>query len=658
MIKLFKKYTIYFFAIAIAFMLIRLIEYYWFQSIANIEVPWDMFWSKSVNLDLIFLGIIFSAFLPIYMVLKRVNEVLANSILLLFSTILLCFQIVLTHYHITNRILLDSVVLNFSLDELLKIAGAEFSWINISIIGIWLLVLIIFTGVINGLQRLQARKLQFGLFIFFIALCLNAFININYSFKTRQKFDSRIAYFISNNKSIYLLKSISHLKQSKTDMDITKAINDYQSLNPDRKYVSNLYPLVYSRNAKKENVLGSYFTKTDIKPNIVFVISESLSSLYSVDALGLEGNSITPFTDSLASMGLYWEYFLSNANRSFGVLPNVLASLPPSDNERGFINNTVENRSFYPHHLSLINDLKRNNYQSFHFYPGWGDFDHTRGYMKYLGLDTFLDFKDFDTTKYEMYGQWGYNDKDLYSTGLDFIQENSDKPFVALFQTIAYHSPYDLLNPESYSKKYLDEKLKEIGLDRKQLDSYTDRQLATIFSCDDALKYLVNRFKKMNGYDKTIFVVTGDHGNGGDKTNHKFLFNHVPLIIYSPLLQKSARFKGLSSHIDILPSVQALLEDNFHMKIERLSSAIGYGLDTSLVFRSKNLVPLQIHSMENPNFIYQDVLLENGLGFQLKDDLLTESVKDSEKIKEAENVFSVFKAINTYTVKKDQIMVH
>jgi len=43
---------------------------------------------------------------------------------------------------------------------------------------------------------------------------------------------------------------------------------------------------------------------------------------------GAEYGGFTPYLDSLTTKSLYWENFLSNTGRTFGVLPSLLGSLP------------------------------------------------------------------------------------------------------------------------------------------------------------------------------------------------------------------------------------------------------------------------------------------------------------------------------------------
>jgi len=77
---------------------------------------------------------------------------------------------------------------------------------------------------------------------------------------------------------------------------------------------------------------------------------------------------------------------------------------------------------------------------------------------------------------------------------------------------------------------------------------------------------LVKELTKLNLYDKTIIVLTADHGNEylehGNLGHGQFLYEesiHVPLIFYIPGLKKKALVKELAQSIDIFPTILDLL---------------------------------------------------------------------------------------------------
>ena len=113
------------------------------------------------------------------------------------------------------------------------------------------------------------------------------------------------------------------------DMDFrmaSKKIEKYKRLFPEREFVDNEYPLERIDNVG--NVLGRYFRNSESKPNIVFIVVESLGAdLFGVNEYGY---TFTPFLDSLSKHSLLWSNCISTTSRSFGVVPAITGSVPHS----------------------------------------------------------------------------------------------------------------------------------------------------------------------------------------------------------------------------------------------------------------------------------------------------------------------------------------
>ncbi len=653
-------YSQSFFVLLFSFILIRLVEFSWFQFYLHQDVPWNIFFTKSINLDILYLGFISAiGFIP-FLILRIINHTTAIIFSVIIGFVLILAQISLTHFHLTNQTLLSSVVFQFSIEELADIIGAEFVSSKALIFTIWLLVLSITTFFLIRTIRIKTRrKRKFPIYILFLLLVTNSLLNMSYAYKPINKFNSVREFLFSNSKPIFLYESFnaSNHKNLITYNQIKDEIIQYHNLNKNKEYIDIEYPLVHRTNSK--NVLGPFFKKTNIPPDIVIIISESLSSSYSVSATGLNGESITPFIDSLAASGLYWPHFLSNAHRSFGSLPNILASLPPSNEERGIVNmKDYKDRVSYPTHQSIVSLLNDNDYHTSHFYPGWSGFDNTKPYMLSLGIDHFVEQSDFDTLHYPRYGAWGFSDYELYRKGLDDLNDVKEtQPKLSIFQTIAFHSPFDMVAPKYYDKEYLKTKKEGLKLrnEKGQLSKFNSKQLSTIFASDDAIKYLFNRMKSSNVFDNTIFIITGDHSLDVKLSDHVLYNYHVPLIIYSPLLTQSKVFQGICSHIDIAPSLLALLNENFGVTLSKNTHWIGEGLDTSSVYQSNNTFPLQIDGIVRPNYVHKNHIIFGDEVYRLGPHFnitLEENTDSSSFVKQN---FEVFKKLNSYTTEHNKI---
>ena len=90
---------------------------------------------------------------------------------------------------------------------------------------------------------------------------------------------------------------------------------------------------------------------------------------------------------------------------------------------------------------------------------------------------------------------------------------------------------------------------------------------SSIFESDNILiGGLINYLKKLNLYNKTIIIISADHGNEymehGDIGHGGFLYDesiHIPLITYLPNLIKPISVDELVQSIDMLPTVLDLL---------------------------------------------------------------------------------------------------
>ena len=130
---------------------------------------------------------------------------------------------------------------------------------------------------------------------------------------------------------------------------------------------------------------------------------------------------------------------------------------------------------------------------------------------------------------------------------------------------------------------------------------------------------------------------------------------HVPLIIYSPLIIKPEIFKGVSTHLDILPSLSALLQENYGLTFNKEKHWLGQGLDTSKTFRCDRIAPLNLYSSGYIQLLYHDyILTENGV-FKISSDFQTSVVSDTLIINKVNRFASDYKSIDNYVCNKNRI---
>ena len=425
------------------------------------------------------------------------------------------------------------------------------------------------------------------------------------------------------------------------------ALNLYDTSTEDTSYDSNVeYPLIKSQQIA--NVLGEYFELKEEKPNIVFIMVEGLGRDFVGE--GAEYGGFTPFLDELTTKSLYWENCLSNTGRTFGVLPSLMGSLPFG--KSGFME--LEK---YPNKLTLYSILKNNGYHT-SFYQGTNSsFDNVDRFLLSENLDFVLDKSGFGN-KYEMQAEdaagssWGYPDKELFKKSMSLPRE--EQPRMEVYMTISTHEPFIPPNQEFYEEKV--EKLLATGIHygkTKKVIEKNDNVFATLLYTDDALKYVFEEYKKQPNYENTIFIVTGDHRLIPIPQRNNLSRFHVPLIMYSPMLKTVRKMSAVNSHFDVTPTLLALLEGKYEMKMPKKVAWMGNALDTNVEFRSMKDIPLMRNKNELKEYISGEKVFSDGSVFAINENMDLGSSFGGSK---AESKLKAFKSMNAYVTNNDKII--
>ena len=372
------------------------------------------------------------------------------------------------------------------------------------------------------------------------------------------------------------------------------------------------------------DALGPYFgpTRDGRPPNLVVIVVEGLGRSFSGPDAPL--GSFTPFLDDLAGRSLYFDNFLANQGRTFGVLPALFGSLPLA--EQGF----AALGPNMPAHAGLFNVLHRQGYRSA-FYNGTdSDFDNERGYLQLQGVDDIVDLRNFGPGyQRNPFSDWGYPDRELVSRVLaDSAQLRP--PFVLGVQTISMHTSYSFPGQAAY-KARIEPRLQALGVPEARRAPY--RAQADIYSAilytDDQLRRYFASVSKAPWYADTIFVVTGDHRLAEIPQDTHIERYHVPLLIHSPLLRRPARVRAVSSHLDVTPSLLALLSHTYGLQRPAQATWTGRGLDMGGEFRSRQEIALKQTKTSAPDFVSGRWFLHDGRLFELQDGIRASEVDEA-----------------------------
>jgi lipoteichoic acid synthase len=435
------------------------------------------------------------------------------------------------------------------------------------------------------------------------------------------------------------------INQNKTQYLV---VNLYNSSTEDNSYTSTEeYPLIKKPNI--ENVLGEYFTLKEQKPNIVFIMVEGLGRDFVGE--GAEYGGFTPYLDSLTTKSLYWENFLSNTGRTFGVLPSLLGSLPFG--KSGF----MELEEF-PNKLTLFSVLKNNGYHT-SFYQGTNSsFDKVDRFLNSENVDFVLDKSGFGVN-YQQQAEdaagssWGYPDKELFKKSISLPREEN-QPRLEVYMTISTHEPFIPPSQEYYEREV------ETILSKGNFDSRVEKVIekndnvfATLLYTDEAIKWFMQAYKSQPNYENTIFIITGDHRLIPIPQRNNISRFHVPLIMYSPMLKTTRKMSSVSSHFDVTPSLLALLENQYELKMPKKVAWMGGALDMQTAFRSTKNIPLMRNKNELKEYISEEKLYTDGDIMEIDENMDISTAFGGSSV---EATLERFKSINHYVTTENKII--
>lgn len=372
------------------------------------------------------------------------------------------------------------------------------------------------------------------------------------------------------------------------------------------------YPFL--RQESTPDTLGDYFspTRDGSRPNVVVIVVEGLGRSFSGPQASL--GSFTPFLDELAARSLYFDNFLANQGRTFGVLPTLFGSAPFA--EQGF----TALGAGMPAHPGLFSVLGQQGYHTA-FYNGTDTaFDDEKGYMQLQQVQQLVDMNSFgDGYQRNPFSAWGYPDKELVSRVLA-DSNRLQAPFLAAIQTISMHTSYAFPGQEVYRAR-LEQRLQALQVPAAQLPAYRANaaEYSTILYTDDQLRRYFDSVASAPWYANTIFVVTGDHRLPEIPMGEHVDRYHVPLIIFSPLLKQPRRVRAVSSQLDVTPSLVALLSNTYGLQRPARTPWLGTGLDMAESFRNIHALPLQQTKTSAPEYLAERWWLREGKLYELQD---------------------------------------
>lgn len=256
---------------------------------------------------------------------------------------------------------------------------------------------------------------------------------------------------------------------------------------------------------------------------------------------------------------------------------------------------------------------QRAGYTSAVFHGNVASFWNRNNVYKNMGYQYFFDASYYDTSGDKSTG-YGLKDKLLFNDSVKYL-ERLQQPFYAKYITVTNHFPYDLDSEDE------DPNFKTVDTG----DSAVDNYFVTAHYLDQSLKEFFTYLKKTGLYDKSIFVIYGDHYGISDSENKKLAYvlgkssddwtdyddaqlQRVPLMFLIP----NSGGKGYISHtyggeIDVLPTLMHLLGVSSKRYIQFGTDLFSSQHDQVVAFRNQDFV--------TPNYTsISDVIYSNKTG--------------------------------------------
>ena len=318
-------------------------------------------------------------------------------------------------------------------------------------------------------------------------------------------------------------------------LDLSETLHDLGIVDKSKKRT----PLVKraSKKSKLKYPLRPLECQSEETLNILFLLVET----FRFDVLTKD---IMPNSHALAEKSMvFHHHFSTGAATRFGVF-GLFYGLYGYYWDQMFYNNKGP---------LFIKELRKNNYD-FQIYGSapltFPEFDRT----VFVDIRDQVDFKTFKGTPPQ-------RDRYINGKALSYLDKKREESF---FLFLFYDSPHNYWHPKDFKPPFLPASNNLIGLNNN-----TDREPIfnqyknSIHFIDQEIGKVLAKLEEKNLMDKTIIILTGDHGTEfndnklnywGSNGNYTRYQTQVPLVIYWPKKGKKDYFH-MTSHVDLTPTL-------------------------------------------------------------------------------------------------------
>ncbi len=256
----------------------------------------------------------------------------------------------------------------------------------------------------------------------------------------------------------------------------------------------------------------------------------------------------TPFLDELAESSLLAERAYTTVPRSSKASVSVNCGVEPP---------LFPGPEFEPGGIPapcLAGLLRDQGYRTVFFASTSNAMDNFDAVARGFGYEEIYSSEVMDRESFQVTNTFGYEEDIMLEPSREWLKAHKNEPFMAEYFTGTGHYGYECMNTR-------------YGVEAFAEDEELNRYLNCLRLQDIFLQNLFEQYKDLGLYENTIFVIFGDHGEGfkehGRDMHGDTIWDEglkVPLVIHDPQrFQSGERVEGLSSQLDILPTVVEML---------------------------------------------------------------------------------------------------
>lgn len=205
----------------------------------------------------------------------------------------------------------------------------------------------------------------------------------------------------------------------------------------------------------------------------------------------------------------------------------------------------------------LAKTLVTAGYQSTYVYGGDINFTNMRSYLIGTGWQKLVSMDDF-TRQERSTAKWGVRDDITFSYVYNLLTQPHDAPQIIGYSTLSSHEPWDV-----------------------PTHRLTDKVENAFDYLDECLSDFVSRLKSMPQWERTLIVITADHGinHAGIDQSTPLQKNHIPMLWLGGALKKSMQVSTICNQSDIAATLLGQLRKphgDFRFSRDVLSATYTY----------------------------------------------------------------------------------